>query len=75
MTGALHGKVALITGAGAGIGAGLARRFAYEGARVVVAEYDAVADEKAAAISDPGPGSPPSLNHEVQQRGGEHHGH
>ncbi|WP_283615951.1 SDR family NAD(P)-dependent oxidoreductase [Mycolicibacterium poriferae] len=43
MTGALHGKVALITGAGAGIGAGLARRFAYEGARVVVAERDAAA--------------------------------
>jgi FtsP/CotA-like multicopper oxidase with cupredoxin domain len=43
--------------------------------KLVVAEYDAVADEKAAAISDPGPGSPPSLNHEVQQRGGEHHGH
>ncbi len=36
--------------------------------KLVVAEYDAVADEKAAAISDPGPGSPPSLNHEVQQR-------
>lgn len=43
MTGSLHGKVALITGAGAGIGAGLARRFAHEGARVVVAEYDALA--------------------------------
>ena len=43
MTGALRGKVALITGAGAGIGAGLARRFAYEGARVVVAERDGAA--------------------------------
>ncbi len=49
MTGALHGKVALITGAGAGIGAGLARRFAYEGARVVVAERDAAAG---AAVAD-----------------------
>jgi len=49
VTGALHGKVALITGAGAGIGAGLARRFAYEGARVVVAEYDAAAG---AAVAD-----------------------
>ncbi|WP_319445070.1 MULTISPECIES: SDR family oxidoreductase [unclassified Mycobacterium] len=50
MTALLEGKVALITGAGAGIGAGVARRFADEGARVVVAEFDeasgrAVADE------------------------------
>ena len=43
MSGALQDKVALITGAGAGIGAGIARRFADEGARVVVAEYDAAA--------------------------------
>jgi NAD(P)-dependent dehydrogenase (short-subunit alcohol dehydrogenase family) len=36
----LEGKVALITGAGAGLGRGVARRFVREGAAVVVAEVN-----------------------------------
>lgn len=43
MSGALEGRLALVTGAGAGIGEGIARRFADEGARVVIAELDEAA--------------------------------
>lgn len=36
----LKGKIALVTGAGSGFGAGIARRFAAEGARVFVADIN-----------------------------------
>ncbi len=45
----LAGKVALITGAASGIGAAAARRFAAEGARVVVADVQADLGEAVAA--------------------------
>lgn len=45
----LAGKVAIVTGAGAGYGAGVARRFAAEGARVVCADLDRKAGEATAS--------------------------
>lgn len=47
-TGRIQDRVAIVTGAGDGIGRGIARRFAAEGARVLVAELD---EGKGAAVA------------------------
>jgi 3-oxoacyl-[acyl-carrier protein] reductase len=44
----LKDKVAVVTGAGSGFGAGIARRFSEEGATVIVADINAAAGEKTA---------------------------
>jgi 3-oxoacyl-[acyl-carrier protein] reductase len=44
----LHGKTAIVTGAGSGFGAGIAKRFAEEGAKVIVADINTQAGERVA---------------------------
>jgi 3-oxoacyl-[acyl-carrier protein] reductase len=44
----LDGKNVIVTGAGSGFGAGIAKRFAAEGARVIVNDIDAQAGERVA---------------------------
>jgi 3-oxoacyl-[acyl-carrier protein] reductase len=44
----LEGKIAVVTGAGSGFGEGIARKFIKEGAKVVIADRDAVGGERVA---------------------------
>ena len=49
----LNGKTAIVTGAGSGIGAGIARRFVAEGARVLIADLNLEAARGIAATLGP----------------------
>jgi 2-keto-3-deoxy-L-fuconate dehydrogenase len=53
--GRLNGKVAFVSGAGAGIGASVTRLFAAEGARVIAADLDAAALDGFTSIRDVDP--------------------
>jgi NAD(P)-dependent dehydrogenase (short-subunit alcohol dehydrogenase family) len=49
-TGRLQGKIAIVTGAGRGIGRAIAERYAQEGAKVTVADIDRATAEAVAAV-------------------------
>ena len=57
MTGRLDGKVAVITGAGSGMGRAMAELFAAEGAKLVLADISGKQDEVAAALEGKGGGT------------------
>jgi NAD(P)-dependent dehydrogenase (short-subunit alcohol dehydrogenase family) len=49
----LQGKVAIVTGGGSGFGEAICKRFAEEGAKVVVADMDSVGGERVANATHP----------------------
>jgi NAD(P)-dependent dehydrogenase (short-subunit alcohol dehydrogenase family) len=64
----LDGKVALITGAGTGIGRATARAMAAEGARIVVADINAAAGEQTAQIVSQAGGQCIAVTTDVSQK-------
>ena len=66
----LEGQVAVITGAGSGIGREIARRFAREGARVAIADLKGEAAEEAAGEIEAAGGSALALTMDVTDEAG-----
>jgi len=64
----LQGKVAVVTGAGSGFGAGIARLFAAEGGRVVLADIDGASAEAVAAEIDRDGGAAIGLRADVTDK-------
>ncbi len=64
MTGRLAGKIALVTGAGSGIGAAIAARFVGEGARVLLTDIDGAAAFRRAEALGP---TATAFRHDVTQ--------
>ncbi len=68
MSGRLHGRVAVVTGAGQGVGEGIARRLAAEGAQVVIAARRADTGEPVAASIREAGGSAVCIATDVSER-------
>src|SRR5690625_4738422 len=64
----LKGRVALVTGAGQGVGEGVARRLAAAGAQVVVAEYNTERGQQVAEELARGPGDGLFIHTDIRQQ-------
>lgn len=65
----LQGKVAIVTGAGSGFGEGIAKRFAAEGAAVLVADFAEEAGKRVTAEIEATGGKALYINCDVTKRG------